>query len=55
MEEGGGGECSQGNRDTYFGGVYRPSEDHGSGVDGVVPNIRGVWKGDGVQRRGEAP
>ena len=39
MEEGGGGECSRGKRDTDFGGVYRPSADHSGVVGSVAANI----------------
>ena len=40
VKMGGGG--SRGNRDTDFGGVYQPSEDHGSRVGGIATSIRGV-------------
>ena len=42
VEELVGCECSQGNRNTYFLGVYRPSTDHGSGVGGFAADIQGV-------------
>ena len=39
VEEGGGGECSQGKMDANFGEVYQLSTDHGSGVGGIEANI----------------
>ena len=39
VEEGGVRKCSQGNRDAYFWGVYRPSEYHSDILGGVADNI----------------